>query len=309
MGKEKQEQNQSGNELALQWGAGRRGVENMLDKMSGELRAIAAPNVGGAFDTWKMRAFVDVVNNDALREVIQQPHGVLSIYQGLSKAAVMGLQIGGQFPHAYFVPKAGRAVMMPTRDGYLFTATYGPGAVLSKLPELQKVYEKDTFRLDDAARTYEHKYEPFGDRGKRVGYFMVLEYKDGRKIIRHILQSKVEAIEKAYGQVNGPAYKNSPDEMDEKTAIKWMLRDVVRESEGLAMLDSLDADGAPDREPAQPMRDVTERVSDRLARAAETVGPGTSPEPAAEPEPPVSQEQPTASAKPAPGADAPKELF
>ncbi|HET6499089.1 MAG TPA: recombinase RecT [Coriobacteriia bacterium] len=308
MGKETQTaQNQTGQELALQWGRGRQGVEKMLTAMADELRTIAAPNVAGDFDVWKMRAFVEITTSDALKPIIAEPHGMLSIYQGLSKAAVMGLQIGGQFPHAYFVPKSGRAVMMPTKDGYLFTSTYGPGALLAKWPELQKVYDKDEFRLDDAARTYEHKYQPFADRGKLVGYFMVLEYKDGRKIVRHILQSKVKAIEGAYG-LDSPAYKKSPDEMDEKTAIKWMLRDVVRESEGLAMLDSLDSDGAPDREPALPMRDVTERSVDRLARAAETVGPGTSPEPAAEPE-----QQPAAEAQPATAAPAsgsgPKELF
>ncbi len=285
-----QEKNQTEEEFFAIATVGRNGVKDMLAVMGPELHKIAAANVIDNFDVWKTRALVEIASSDALKPIIATRTGLLSIYQGLTKAATAGLQIGGQTPQVYFVPKAGKAVMIPTKEGYSQIATYGPGAVLREYPELHRVYEKDKFRIDDAARTYDHKFEPFAERGKLLGYFTVLEYHDGRKAIPYILQDKVRDIQKAYKMSDGPAWKKSPDEMDEKTAMKYLLREPVRESVGRAMMVSLDVE-YEEVAPVEPeTRNVTERTSERLADATEALDPENAVEPEESPDPEAGKE-------------------
>lgn len=252
---------------------GRKGVEDMLQKMGPEIMEVAAGNVREqeAFDTWKARALVEVSSNQALIDggVLNSRPGLFSVYQALAKSANMGLQFGGHFPQAYLMPKAGKAVLVVAEEGLAFIATYGPGAVLAVKPELHEVFELDKFSIDDAARTYVHQYAPFAERGKLAGYFTVLEYKDGRKQIPYILQSKVRQIEEAYGGEKNPAYDKAREQMDRKTAMKALLRPVAKEAEGLAMAYSLEE--LPPEAP--PMRDVTERTASRLSQATEALRP------------------------------------
>jgi recombinational DNA repair protein RecT len=265
---------------------GRRGVEDMLTTMGGEMRTIAAPNVAAEFDVWTKRALVEVTTNKDLIPVIQTREGIHSIYSALSKAATLGLQIGGNFPHTYMVPKSGRAVLMPTQDGYIFAATFGPGAILAVAPDLHEVYEKDEFTIDEAAATYVHNYSPFGDRGKLVGFFTILDFKDGRRFIRNVTIGEVEAIEKGYGTTTSPAYQKSLIDMHRKTAMKKMLKPIVKLCEGLAMLMALDEYEAPEPPAEKPPRDVTERTAKRLDKALGGFDPDA----------PVDQQPPAAAA-------------
>jgi recombinational DNA repair protein RecT len=264
--------NQTAEEFFAITTTGRKGVEDMLDKMGPEIMAVAAGNVreSDAFETWKLRALVEVSTNEALIKynVLGTRPGLFSVYQALAKSANMGLQFGGHFPQAYLVPKEGKAVLIVSEEGLAFIGTYGPGAVLRVKPELHEVYEKDRFSIDDAARTYQHEFAPFAARGKLVGYFTVLEYKDGRKQIPYILQAKVRQIEAQYGGEKNQAYEKAPEQMDRKTAMKAMLRPVAKESEGLAMAYSLE-----EGEPVPEMRDVTDRTTSRLKEATDALGP------------------------------------
>lgn len=276
---EKGQKNQTEGEFFALVATGRKGVEDMARQMSGELQTIAAPNVRSDFSTWMQRAVVEVTTSDTLREVIRSKDGIYSIYQGLAKAATLGLQIGGQFPHAYFVPKGGRAALMPSQDGYIFACTYGPGSILATPPVLMEVYDKDEFTIRGSDVV--HNFQPFKDRGKLVGFYTVLEFKDGRRAVRTVTMDEVDRIEKAYGSTGSPAYQKSKIDMDRKTAMKKMLKPFVKICEGLAMLMQMeDGDAAPVVPERTPdMRDVTERAADRLDAATEAIVPDTMPAP------------------------------
>lgn len=269
MAEKQKTKNQTEDEFFVVAGTGRRGVENMLDKMGGEIRAIAAQNVSNSFDTWSTRALVEIANRDELSPVLQTRKGIFSIYKCLAKAATMGLQIGGQFPQAYFMPAEGKAELVVTAEGYAFVAAHGPGAVLRSVPELIRVYEQDDFLVDQKAGVVEHSYDPRADRGRLCGWYMRLEYVDGHVEIPYASLEKVEKIIEHYSRTKTksgalmPAFAKSPDEMRDKTAAKKLLKRPAREAEGLAMLYSLESPA--DEEPPQPaMRNVTERMNDRL---------------------------------------------
>lgn len=267
-------------------GTGRKGVESMLATMGPEIAKVAAPNVGGNFDVWSTRALVEIANRDELKGVLQSREGIFSVYKALTKAATMGLQMGGQFAHAYLVPKEGKAVLVTTADGYSFASVHGPGAVLKSVPVLVKIYDDERVHIDQAAGklVYPEGRSPFPS-GKLVGYAMELEYRDGHREVPTITRAKVEQISDKYsakefpGGKKAPAWVKSPEEMYDKIAAKQLLKKPVRESEGLAMLL-----GVEEYEP--PERDIDDRMAGRLDDAMRDV----TPEPESEPEPVAAEE-------------------
>ncbi len=270
--KKPEEGNQTEKEFFAIVETGRKGVEQMFASRPGqEIRDLAAPNVAGQYDTWAKRALVHVTSKEELKPVLQTKTGIWSIYQELAKAAQLGLQVGGQFPHGYLVPKGGKAVLMITATGYAFAAVHGPGAVLRHIPPLVEVYEKDSFRVDQAAGKYQHEFSPFTDRGKLVGYFMRLEYRDGRIEIPVISFEKVKKIADGYSTKSSPAWSKSAEEMYAKIAAKQLLKKPIREAEGIAMQLDADAPEEPEEPAAPPPRDVTQRVGSRLDRATEAM--------------------------------------
>lgn len=275
-----QKTNQSEGEFFALVATGRKGVEDMLDKMGPEMRVTSAPNVRQDFSTWSQRALVEISNRDELTDVLKTRTGIFSVYKALSRAATMGIQFGGQFPHAYLTPKDGKAILVPTAEGLGFVAAHGPGAVLSSIPELVRVYDKDEFHYDKAGAQVVHKPEPFKERGKLVGYYMRLVYRDGHIEIPTITRAEVVSISDEYSMKvfsNGkkaPAWSKSPEAMYDKTAAKQLLKKPAKEAEGLAMLMQLDDyEPLPPTPPGPDLRDVTERAADRLDKAAEALKP------------------------------------
>jgi len=285
--------NQSEGEFFAMVVTGRKGLDTIADSMGSRIMAIAAPNVQATFSTWMQRAIVSIGNDDNLKDIINSRTGLFSVYQGLAKASTMGLQIGGQFPHAYFVPKGGKVVLMPSAQGLAYVAAHGPGAVLRYIPLVTPIYEHDKFSVDNAAGTYKHIVEPLSDRGKLVAWYAKLEYIDGRVEIPFVLQSEVVAIENNYGNTNSPAYKKSIMDMHAKTAAKKLLKRPAAEAEGLAMAMSADDEAiAPDEPAERPSANVSERMGARLDKVATKIAPAASPEntKAAEPVPPETVE-------------------
>jgi recombinational DNA repair protein RecT len=275
---------------------GRRGVEEMLMRMKDELTAVATPIVRKDFSTWMARALADISSRDELAPLIATRKGLYSIYRGLLKCVTMGLQIGGQFPHSYFMPKKGEGKLVITWEGYAFAAAYGPGAVLRYAPELMRVYDQDKIAIDQAQGVVaQHDINPFAPRGKLLGWYMRLEYIDGHVEIPFITSEKVDAINAAYSTKETseggkmPAWAKSPEEMRDKTAAKQLLKKPAKTAEGLAMALSADDPEEEPEPPAPPSPDIKKRVGPRLAGAADALDV----EPIRDPEPPKKEAAPS----------------
>lgn len=302
------EKNQTDGEYFAVVATGRKGVETMMEKMASELKEIAAPNVSGNLSVWQKRAIVWITGNDDLmQKVCNSRAGLLSVYQGLARAATMGMQAGGNFPHFYLVPKDGKATFVPTSDGLSFAATYGTGGVLARPPKLVKVYENDTLKISESSGEFEHVFDPRKDRGRMALYLMRLEYKDGRREIAYVTAEKVRKISDAYSTKEfgsgkkAPAWSKSEEEMLDKIAAKKLLKKAVAESEGLSMLITAEEEDMP--EPYVPPVDVGQRVTSRLDQIMERaipVGPSEEVEIQAE------VEEPSHNPNPAPVDTTPK---
>lgn len=233
---------------------GRAGLEQALVGMHQELASLAAPNVRKSMDVWQQRAIAYVANQQPLMAVMQSRQGLFSIYKALAHAAQMGLQPGGNYPHFHLVSFQGRIVLVVTAEGLAFASVHGPGAVLTRVPRVVEVYEKDELSIDHVNGTYTHQYDPRLDRGDLSGYLTRLEYKDGHSEVPYVSSSDVRAIAQNYSKMDNPAWKRSGNEMFMKIAAKKLFRKPAAESEALAALFAADMVG----EDAQPVvRDVT----------------------------------------------------
>jgi phage RecT family recombinase len=248
---------------------GRRGLEDMAAKMGGEIMSIAAKSVREAGGTWIQRAVVSIANNDGLREVLQTKAGLFSVYKALAKAATMGLQIGGQFPHGHLTPYDGKVELIVSAEGYRHAAVHGPGAVLTDCV-FRRVYDGEQFSVDFARAEVKHTYDGKADRGKLVGVYGILTRQDGAQVVDYMTRTEALQIRdshsRAYkGGKPGTPWRTDEDAMIEKTAAKKFLRKYAAEAEGLAMLFGQDVE---DPEPVEPPpRDVSDRMAGRLDKA------------------------------------------
>ena len=243
-------------------------IEQMVIEKSDKLKEIAVESVRQNFDQWTKRAIIEVSQNKELREFIQSNQDAKNqFFVKLSKAAQIGLQIGGTRPHVYFINMNGSLRMDITKDGFTHSCVHGPQGVLKNIPELIKVFEKDKFSINQSKGTYEYEFNPFGDRGKLLGYFMVLYYRDGHIEIPHIGIDKILKIKNGFSNINSPAWKKSEDEMLEKIAVKQLLKKPFAESEGLAMLMTSELDIEDDPKIIVKEKTISDRAVSRIEQA------------------------------------------
>lgn len=243
-------------------------IEQMVLEKSDKIRDVAVESVRQNFDQWTKRAIIEVSQNKELKEYIQSSQDAKNqFFVKLSKAAQIGLQIGGTRPHVYFINMNGSLRMDITKDGFAHSCVHGPQGVLRNIPELIKVFEYDKFSINQSKGTYEHEFNPFGDRGKLLGYFMVLYYRDGHIEIPHIGIDKVLKIKNGFSNINSPAWKKSEDEMLEKIAVKQLLKKPFAESEGLAMLLTSDIESDEIQEPVRQEKTISNKAVIRLEQA------------------------------------------
>lgn len=243
-------------------------IEQMVLEKSDKIREIAVESVRQNFDQWTKRAIIEVSQNKELSEFIKSNQDAKNqFFVKLSKAAQIGLQIGGTRPHVYFINMNGSLRMDITKDGFAHSCVHGPQGVLRNIPELIKVFEKDKFSINQSKGTYEHEFNPFGERGKLLGYFMVLYYRDGHNEIPHIGIDKILKIKNGFSNINSPAWKKSEDEMLEKIAVKQLLKKPFAESEGLAMLMTSELDIEDDSEIIVKEKTISDRAVSRIEQA------------------------------------------
>ncbi|MFW6312813.1 MAG: recombinase RecT [Spirochaetota bacterium] len=294
--------NQSEGEFFALEKTGRDGVKMMIDRMHDEIIGAAAAQVQQQPSVWMQRAFLSVVNNDNLKDVLGHKRGIYSIYKAFAKAAQMGIQLGGQFPHAYLIPFKNKdngyrpeAEMIVTAEGYRFAACHGSQPVLRDAI-FRPVYEGDDVAIDQGKGEVSHRVTPGKERGKLLGVYGKLERPDGSTLVEWVPIEDIHAVRDnhslAWQKGWDTAWKTDPEAMAMKTAAKRILKRYAAESEGLAMLMAADAEAELRETAPREPRDVTDRTTDRLEKRIGGMTPPAEPEPEPEEEQPASGEEP-----------------
>jgi phage RecT family recombinase len=266
----KGQQNQTEGEYFAVVETGRKGVEQALDTMHDELMAVAAAPVRKQGESWKARALATVTANDGLRDVLAHKRGIWSIYQSLARAAQMGLQIGGNFPHAYLVPFAPQkgakkqAQLIITAEGYLFAAKHGPQPVI-KDATYAAVRDGDEISIDQAKGSVSHRVNPLADRGEVLGVWVQVQPIGAQPVVKWYTKAELikvrdeRSLSWKFDKSRSP-WSTDEEAMLVKTAVKRALKPYAAEAEGLSMLYA-DDETPGEAEPPRAERDVTDRAS------------------------------------------------
>lgn len=234
------------------------------------------------------------------------------VYREVSKSAALGLLLDPQLGECYIVPvwngKAGRAEPQ-LRVGYR-----GIIKLAKQSGEVSSIYAHEVHENDEfVCKLGSHKqlvHEPnlFGERGRIVGYYAVVKFKDGETDFEPMTVEQVHAIReksdgwRAFksGKIKSTPWSTDEGEMAKKTVIKRLLKR-VSQSPDLTSALNLENDAAPIEQAriidiSQPRREqrqiharpIMERLDDFASSDEATTSQEPGPPPAeapSEPEP------------------------
>lgn len=170
-------------------------------------------------DAYFQRAMYEVMNNNKIAEIAENPKGAESIFRAITRALQMGLQIGGQFPQASLMPSYDSAanakvvILVVSANGYKYLALAEP-AILKDIQDIP-VYEKEIesiAKADESNGEFEYKKIFAGERGKISGVWFRITKLDGRVIGKWIHKDEIKKRMEA-----SPSYKAVKEKkLDEK---------------------------------------------------------------------------------------------
>jgi recombination protein RecT len=152
----------------------------------------------------------------------------LSVIAGIMQAAQLGLELSGPLGHAYLVPrfiKKNNQWEASFQVGWkgLVVLSFRSGNVAS-FP-VRSVYEGDSFKVS-LGTTHSLMHEPVytGDRGKVIGHYALVIYKNGGHDFEYMTCEEVEAHRIKYGG-KGPAWGPTGRlTMEQKTVVRSLCR-------------------------------------------------------------------------------------
>lgn len=165
-----------------------------------------------------------------------------SLIESIMRAAELGLDLSGTLGEAYIVPFKNKVtskdpVTKMVREVYLDQAQMIPGyRGLAKLArqsgeirriEAEVVHEKDLFEYQKGT-SFICNYKPHlgDDRGRAIGAYALVEFKDGGIQADFMTRGDVEKVRAIAKSKDSPAWRNHWDEMAKKTVFrrlsKWL---------------------------------------------------------------------------------------
>jgi recombination protein RecT len=187
------------------------------------------------------QALTLVQNNPQLLECTH-----LSLLSGIMQAAELGLELTGGLGHAYLVPRNDKrlrakvAAFQPGWKGLVKLALQS--GTISSFP-VRTVYERDEFDLEfGTANKITHR-PARGGRGRPVGYYAAVLYKDGGADFEYMTREECESHRDKYSQSGDYSpWATAFDEMSQKTVVRRLCRrlSLCPEAQRVASLDEAD---------------------------------------------------------------------
>jgi recombination protein RecT len=174
-----------------------------------------------------------------------------SVFETISRAAELGLDLSGTLGEAYPVPFRNsvkdskgnwqKLMQLTLIIGYrgLEKLCWQSGEVT--MIDAEVVYEKDHFVFKKGFEPV-LEFEPSlsGDRGEPLGAYALIITKNGGRMARFMPSSDIEKVRQAAVSKDSPAWKNHWDEMARKTALRRVLKDAPLSTEKLVKAMEID---------------------------------------------------------------------
>jgi phage RecT family recombinase len=210
------------------------------------------------------------------------------VYREVSTAAALGLLLDPQLGEAYVVPVWNGATKREEpqlRVGYrgIIKLARQSGEVSNVYAH--EVHEQDYIDCDlGVDKRLVHKPNLFGERGKVIGYYAVVKYKDGTHDFEpmsmqqiHLIRDRSDAwLAFKAGKIASTPWASDEDEMGKKTVIKRLLKRVAQSPDLVSAL-RIDDDLVSEETNVIRMREVPRRtkpqsIAARLDRFAGAQG-------------------------------------
>ncbi len=173
-----------------------------------------------------------------------------SLKRAIINVAAIGLSLNPYKRQAYLIPRKGRICLEISYVGYIQQAI-DIGAI--KWSQAEIVCEHDTFKFMGMNHIPVHQFEPFGERGRKIGGYTVTELAGGGHMICHMNIDEIYALRdrseawKAYKRdgKSGP-WNTDENEMIKKTLIRRARKSWPMENEArVTALEKADQDSDP----------------------------------------------------------------
>ena len=143
-----------------------------------------------------------------------------SLYAAINNIAAIGISLNPAAKLAYLVPRKGVICLDISYMG-LMDIAQSTGAI--QWGQAVIVREKDSFELQGIDKEPKHIYQPFGDRGKIIGVYVVVKTADGDYLTHPMTLAKVHDIRdrsEAWKAYKKDSTKTCPWVTDEEEMIK-----------------------------------------------------------------------------------------
>lgn len=236
----------------------------MISEKKGILWDMKANYLSEKKEVYFNKALLSVSQDENLIKLAQTKPGALSLFNCISNALQMGLQVGAQIPQCYIVPMGAKAILIPTAEGLKSIALSEPPVLKSFV--VRAVYEGEKFNLNFASGEVTHEIDMKTQRGDLAGVYCMITDLQDNKTAEYMPRSELEKVRDTHSTSfirtkKGP-WKDDFDMMCLKTATKRFLKPWAALKEGLQMAIIDDDEFAQNG-------DIEDRASDILDGAIE----------------------------------------
>jgi recombinational DNA repair protein RecT len=244
--------------------------ENVVKTITSWGEYLRAFYKGRDYDSWKQDVALAIVQNETLRNCLNNNLHKTVLLRAVQLNAASGLSLNPQLGEAALVAYNGK-------KGFIVNHIAMKNGLVKKALETRKVlkiesgtvYEKDEFKVKKSSDGDGYEWSPaLKDRGRPSGYFACIELSDGKKAIEYWDYAQVMEHALKYG--NGRAwdddnkrYKNEfyPDSAWGKSFNGQAEKTVIRAALHNLYLPELDEAFAEEDKIIEEMRNVTEPPS------------------------------------------------
>lgn len=169
-------------------------------------------------DDRNRQRFLQVAVNATVKTPALKNCDQTSFLNSLMQLASFGLEPDGR--NAHLIPYGKTCTLIIDYKGLVALAMRSPR--VSKV-EAFSVYDKDVFKLINGEVTHEVT-DPFGDRGKVIGYYAVCQFSDGTKKYEVMSKTEVDNVRKRSRASNNGPWVTDYDAMAKKTVFKRLTK-------------------------------------------------------------------------------------
>lgn len=210
-----------------------------------------------------------------------------SLQNSIINCAAIGISLNPAYRNAYLVPRGREVCLDIGYMGFIYLATEAKSIMWA---QAETVKERDEYKYNGVGKAPTHIMNSFGDRGKAIGFYVVVKTMDGDFLTTQMSVDEVNYIRdrsegyKSYkralkqGQTKQTPWVDFYEEMAKKTVIKRAAKTWPRTDASDRLFKAIESDNAVNKvdlssEPyIETSAEVVESFSDEIRSLLKELG-------------------------------------